>query len=175
MDLALTSEELQQARLFIAAVMQDKPFIVCSIGTKLAVNDWGQDHWKEFIKTLSASYRDYGLIFIGVQEEYERSDELLKSWQGARLNLCGKLTVRESAAVLSISRLFVGHDSGPMHLAAATGITCVAIFSRRNKPGWWFPFGTQHKNIYTQGDSIRDISVDEVMAAVNSVLQSRAQ
>ena len=64
------------------------------------------------------------------------------------MNLCGLLNPRESAAALKMAKIFVGHDSGPMHLAASVGIPCVAIFSARNKPGVWFPYGNQHKVVY---------------------------
>jgi ADP-heptose:LPS heptosyltransferase len=37
-----------------------------------------------------------------------------------------------------------------MHLAASVGTPCAAIFSARNKPGVWFPYGTRHKVVYHQ-------------------------
>jgi ADP-heptose:LPS heptosyltransferase len=46
------------------------------------------------------------------------------------------------------AKVFVGHDSGPMHLAAASGTPCVAIFAARNPPGQWFPLGEGHEVLY---------------------------
>ena len=46
------------------------------------------------------------------------------------------------------AELFLGHDSGPMHLAANVGTPCVAVFSARCHPGVWFPRGTGHQVIY---------------------------
>ena len=81
--------------------------------------------------------------------------------------------------------MFVGHDSGPMHLAAAQGITCVAIFSGQNKPGVWFPHGSQHQVLYHRTECfgcqldvctdhgkkcIRSISVSEVLTAFEEVM-----
>ena len=48
------------------------------------------------------------------------------------------------------ARVYVGHDSGPMHLAAAMQTPCVAIFSARQRPGVWFPYGPQHRVLYRQ-------------------------
>lgn len=62
------------------------------------------------------------------------------------------LTSRESAAVLKHATVFVGHDSGPMHLATSVGVPCVAIFSSRNKPGVWFPYGNNHQVLYHMSD-----------------------
>ena len=71
---------------------------------------------------------------------------------GPVVNLCGKLTPRESAAAFERARMFVGHDSGPMHLAAAVQTPCVAIFAARNIPRVWFPFGEQHRVVYHRVD-----------------------
>ena len=42
------------------------------------------------------------------------------------------------------ARLFIG----PMHLAAAVGTPCVAIFAARNIPRQWFPYGAHHRILY---------------------------
>ncbi|MCX7121767.1 MAG: glycosyltransferase family 9 protein [Gammaproteobacteria bacterium] len=171
-NLALTENEFSQARGFIPTEIINKPFIVCSIGTKLAVKDWGQDNWKKMISALSENYAQIPMVFIGVEDEFERSAELLNCWNGPVLNLCGKLSVRQSSAVLSYSKLFIGHDSGPMHLAAAVNVPCVAIFSRHAKPGCWFPWGKQHKVIYPIRKSIRSITINDVVLAVTSILSN---
>jgi ADP-heptose:LPS heptosyltransferase len=76
----------------------------------------------------------------------------LQLWDGPKLNLCGKCTPRESAAVLAGALVFIGHDSGPMHLAAGVGTDCVVIFSARSPRGQWFPLGEGHEVFY------RDVS-----------------
>src|SRR2546427_697419 len=58
---------------------------------------------------------------IGAADERARSEALLSHWLGSGANLCGQSSVRESAAVLTHARVYLGHDSGPMHLAAAVG------------------------------------------------------
>jgi ADP-heptose:LPS heptosyltransferase len=61
-------------------------------------------------------------------------------------NLCGVVGPRVSAAVLAKARIFVGHDSGPMHLAACMGVPVVAVFSARNHAGEWYPRGGVLRN-----------------------------
>jgi hypothetical protein len=46
----------------------------------------------------------------------------------ADLNLCGQLSWRETAWVIAHANVFVGPDSGPMHLAAALGTNTVGLF-----------------------------------------------
>jgi ADP-heptose:LPS heptosyltransferase len=180
-DLNLTAGELKSARELLEGAGLAADYIVFSIGTKVSVNDWGHENWRRLIKVLDGTARDMGCVFIGSADEGARADECLQSWSGPRLNLCGRLAPRKSAAILAGALVFVGHDSGPMHLAAAVGTRCVAIFSARNPPGQWFPLGAGHQVFYRQVSCavcgldqctveqkrcILGVTVDEVVVAV---------
>jgi heptosyltransferase-3 len=188
-DLLLTDAERATARAAIGADLLTLPIIAVSVGTKVQAKDWGRDNWRALLARLAAAYPAYGLLLVGVAEESEASEVAADSWRaaggGVVVNLCGKLTPRESAAALAEARIFVGHDSGPMHLAAAVQTPCVAIFAARNIPRVWFPFGEQHRVVYHQVDCmgcgletcivegkkcILSITVDEVMVAVEDVV-----
>jgi heptosyltransferase-3 len=149
-DLHLTGDEVEQAQRYLNGWSAADQFIACSVGTKVDVKDWGLDNWRCLLGEVSRHYPDCGLVLIGAREESGSSEVAGGEWQGPVLNLCGKLTPRESAAVLKYATLFLGHDSGPMHLAGAVGVPCVAVFSARNKPRVWFPYGRQHEVLYHQ-------------------------
>ncbi len=167
LDVAESERSLVNQEL---ASLNDKNIVVCSVGTKLEIKSWGQDNWKNLISKLTKKYQNLALVFIGVSSEYAHCQELLDLWSGSGVNLCGALSVRQSAALLERAKLFVGHDSGPMHLAAASGVQCVAIFSRHNRPGCWYPFGSGHRVIYPKGESIRSITVDDVVNEIDLIL-----
>jgi exopolysaccharide biosynthesis WecB/TagA/CpsF family protein len=59
------------------------------------------------------------------------------------LDLTGKTSLRELAAVIRSADLFIGADSGVMHMAAAVGTPVVAIFGPSNADAWgpWTPEG----------------------------------
>lgn len=186
-DLHLTLEEKKRAQGHLNAWAGGDRFFACSVGTKVEAKDWGAENWRRLIQQIARLYPAYGLVFLGVKEEFDRSEDMSREWGGPTLNLCGELTPRESAAVLGRSTLFIGHDSGPMHLAASVGVPCVAIFSARNKPGMYFPYGKKHKVIYHQVpcygcelDSctqfqkkcITSITVEEVLNAVCQIMGS---
>jgi ADP-heptose:LPS heptosyltransferase len=101
------------------------------------------------------------------------------------VNLCGRLSPRETAAVLEYAAVFLGPDSGPMHLAACAGVPCVIALSARGLPGVWFPAGLKHRILYHKVNCygcnletcvaearkcLTAISVNEMAAAVQSVL-----
>ncbi len=186
--LALTEQERSAANLALRLLPDGIPVISASIGSKWRVNDWEDANWSELLRKLCDMYPDHALVMVGAKIEYHRSQRLLDHWSGPSLNLCGDLSPRESAAILQRAGIFIGHDSGPMHLAASVGTRCVAIFSARNPPGEWFPLGEGHQVLYHQVPCygckldictkynkrcILSIRVDEVIEAVRRILGDR--
>jgi len=180
-DLALSDAEHRAAVSALGSLADGRPLLVASIGAKVDVNEWGDSKWAELVARLGKRLPGWGLGMLGVADERSRTESLLANWPGGRVNLCGQLSVRESAALLMHARVYLGHDSGPMHLAAAAGTPCVVVFSSRNLPGEWFPYGDQHRVLYhsisCQGcrldvcielnkRCIRSITVDEVESNV---------
>jgi heptosyltransferase III len=190
-DLHLTPEEHARA-IEVLRPTTGRSLIAVSVGTKRQSKDWGRANWRMLLTKLAAIYPGHALVLCGSSEESETSEYAADGWRHAFsasaaasvINLCGLLTPRESAAVLSRSCVFIGHDSGPMHLAAAVQTPCVAIFSARNKPRVWFPYGSRHRVLYHQTDCwgcnletcivekkkcMTSIGVDEVLAQVRVV------
>jgi ADP-heptose:LPS heptosyltransferase len=192
-ELYLTETEQERAGEVLRPVA-NCPLIAVSVGTKRQSNDWGPDNWRALLAKLAESYPDHALVLTGAMEESEVSEYAAEGWRGVFhlasrapriVNLCGLLTPRESAAALRQARIFIGHDSGPVHLAPAVQTPCVGIFSARNKPGKWFPYGRQHRVIYHRVDCwgcrletciveqkkcITSISVDEVFTQIRAVV-----
>jgi ADP-heptose:LPS heptosyltransferase len=186
--LELTVKERARARSALGP-LADGPLIAVSVGTKVQSKDWGRENWRALLARLAAEYGDYGLVLCGAPEESEASEFAADGWReaggGRVVNLCGRLRPRESAAAMEHARLFVGHDSGPMHLAAAVQTPCVAIFAARNKPRVWFPYGARHRVIYHRTECwgcgletcvvekkrcLTSIRVDEVMEEIRKSL-----
>ena len=72
------------------------------------------------------------------------STELSKSMQAQPINLTGKTTLPELAAVLKRCALLVTNDTGTMHLASAVGTPCVALFLESANPYQTGPYGEGH-------------------------------
>lgn len=168
--------------------LQDRPLMVCGPGTKMQAKDWGQDNWRALLAQLSFRYPHYGLALLGAAEDRAAADYAANRWTGPKVNLCGRLSPRETAAVLEHAAIFLGPDSGPMHLAASAGVPCVIAFSARGLPGTWFPFGAQHRIVYHRVDCfgcrlntcidqgrrcLTSITVEEMAEAVAGVLDRR--
>ena len=145
----VSENEYLTARKFVQVDLEKSDFISLSVGSKVDVKDWGEDNWLIFINELVKVATGYKLLFIGSSDEALRCEKLLSAWPYGGVNLCGLLTPRLSAAALGMSKIFIGHDSGPMHLASSMGIPTVAIFSSRAQKGVWFPFDNEKNVFYT--------------------------
>ena len=150
-DLGLTLDEHKRAAEALEPV-QGRPLLACCVGTKVQAKDWGADNWRSVLDTVG---RGVAAVWVGNGRGWRErplSERVAGAWAGRSVNLCGKLLPRQSAAVLARAKIFVGHDSGPMHLAATVGTPCVAVFAARNKPRTWFPWGSQHEVVYHRTD-----------------------
>lgn len=135
-DLRLTAAERLEALEWLPP--GSKAPLAVSVGTKLPVKDWGEENWAKLLARLATELPGSSVVFLGAGDERARSEKLGGLWKERAVNLCGKVSPRVSAAVLERCRLFIGHDSGPMHLAAAAGIPTLGLFSWFNPPGQWF-------------------------------------
>jgi len=118
-SLDLTEAERNVAEGIVAEMNPVKRYIVFSVGGKIPVKDWGNENWSVVLKMLSASEPELGIVFVGSQDERERNDLLAGCWSGPKVNACGRLTPRETAAVIEQAAAFLGHDTGTLHLAVA--------------------------------------------------------
>ena len=187
-DLHLTEAENARAREVLAPAI-GHPILAVSVGTKVQSKDWGRENWRTLLNRLGALYPDFAVALCGAAEEGDSSEFAASGWRenssSPVINLCGQLNPRESAAVIAQARAFLGHDSGPMHLAAAVQTPCVAIFAARNKPRVWFPYGKRHRVLYHRTDCwgcgletciieekkcLTSITVDEVITEVRALL-----
>ncbi|HEY4339909.1 MAG TPA: glycosyltransferase family 9 protein [Steroidobacteraceae bacterium] len=164
-DLRLSSAETATAAEKLRAIPGNLPLVALSPGAKIAAKDWGEHNWAALIDRAQEHLPPMALVFVGAPSEHSLVQRLLERWSGPRINLCGQLTPRESAAVLGRCSLLVCHDSGPMHLAASQGTPCIALFGNYNRPRQWFPYGEQHRVLY-EPRGVRAIGVDEVVDAM---------
>lgn len=168
-DLRLTAAEHATASQRLSGVLGWRPILAVSPGAKIPAKDWGEERWSALVGLLQVRLPTLSLVFIGAPDERALTERLARQWAGVKLNLCGELTPRESAAVLAKSNLLACHDSGPMHLAASQGTRCVALFGNFNRPRQWFPFGRDHTVIYDP-QGVRNIGIERVADAIEAAV-----
>lgn len=115
--------------------LQDGPIVVMHTGSGgySKARRWSSIRFAEVADQLKSRYMAH-IVLVG-----QRGDDSLKA---ARLmdfevlNLVGKTTLPQLADVLRRADLFIGADSGVMHIAAAMGTPIVSIFGPSNHAAW---------------------------------------
>jgi heptosyltransferase III len=117
--------------------------VAFGLGSKMPAKRWPLDRYVEVARYLVDKWDILPIAFGGVEDAAVAVQLLLACGRG--VSACGKLGLRGALRALRDCRLYVGNDTGTMHLAAVAGVRCVAIFSARNSPGKWYPYGIGHR------------------------------
>lgn len=115
---------------------ENQPLYILHPGAGSAVKRWPLPRFEDLAHRLSA--RGELVIVEGPADEGLGRD--LVRAVGRRSHLADQLPLPVLAAVMSMSRAFVGNDSGVAHLAAGLQIPCVVIFGP-TPPEHWAPLG----------------------------------
>jgi ADP-heptose:LPS heptosyltransferase len=98
---------------------------------------------------------------------------LLAALPGA-VDLGGCLTLPEAAAFLARATLYVGNDSGLMHLAAASGVPTLGLFGP-TPVAEYAPVGRRTATVCAPGGTMQDLSVDAALQVARRLLDPAAQ
>ncbi len=112
-------------RLLVAGgIAPGAPFVIaaCEAGTKRAVKEWPNEHWRAALGELA---RRRPIVLVGARRAGgDRADD----FAGNIADLRGRTDLATLAALCARARLLLGSDSGVLHLAAAVGTPVVGIF-----------------------------------------------
>jgi heptosyltransferase-1 len=163
----------------IAGLVETKDFVILNPGAGWGAKMWPAERYGEVAKELAKDGL-YSLINYGPGEDELAAAVEIASEGAARKIFC---SISELIALTRRARLFIGGDTGPMHLAAALTIPVVAIFGPTN-PARNGPFGTHSIVLRSAGSTtdhtryrepeqgLLEITVREVVAATRMLLQN---
>lgn len=101
------------------------PIVAIHPGSGGAAKLWSSQHWAEVADAL---HRRGPVVLTGGPDEHELVRAIALRMQRPPLQLVGASTIGQLAALYRRCGLVVGVDSGPLHLAAATGVPTIALF-----------------------------------------------
>ncbi|MGQ0635389.1 MAG: glycosyltransferase family 9 protein [Planctomycetaceae bacterium] len=141
-DLALRSQTSWAADLLAPL---PRPILALHPGAGWPTKRWPVEKFSELARRFAGS-----LVVVGGRGEASLAAQIVAARGAGRptLNLAGRTTLRQLAAVLAEVDLLLSNDSGPMHLAAAVGTPVVGVFTCTS-PAISGPAGTQHELIAT--------------------------
>ena len=124
LNIKLTAAELATGEKTVAKLVLDHKETICIFTYATADKCYSTSWWEEFYTSLKLEFSDYNILEILPVENVSQINFQAISFYSK--------DVREIAAVLANTKLFIGADSGIMHLASASLTPTVGLFSRPN-------------------------------------------
>ena len=100
---------------------------IASFPTK-ALRDWPVSNFAELIGRILAAHAGARFVLLGDAAAAEKAAPLLAAYPRVLALAAGRLSLRQSAALMARLDLYVGVDTGPTHIAGALGIPMVALY-----------------------------------------------
>ncbi len=131
---------------------------------------WPQDYFRLLLEGLSQ--RGCEVVLVGTANEKQRNEALLKACSSAKTikNACGQTNLRSLAALITHAHLFIGHDSGPAHMAVTQGTNTIMLWSQTNAPEEWGPWGEQARAVVLKQADL-EATTAQILATADDMLK----
>ena len=148
-----------------------RPILAIHPGSGSETKNWPIENWIEFGNDILGSDDFCGSpVIVSGEADEGRSRELQTIWRNDRVQFARNLPLPVLGAVLEDS-IFVGHDSGISHLAAAAGAKCILLFGPTD-PDIWAPMNENVEVIRAVSGELSDLGIIDVEAAVAAALSA---
>ncbi|MCC7447829.1 MAG: glycosyltransferase family 9 protein [Anaerolineae bacterium] len=168
-----------------------RPIVIIHPGAGTPLKRWLPEHWAQVADRL-ADRLDATVVFTGSDREHTQIWQVMNKMRHRGLSLAGDTNVPQLAALFARAVVALGPDSGPLHLAVASGTPTVHLFGPAD-PAEFGPFGDPTRQIVLTSDigcrpcriidwpgddpanhpCIRDIKPQQVIEAALQAVQRR--
>ncbi len=168
-----------------AGIDSARPVIGLCPGSKQPAKRWPLERYSEICRRLIDTY-GASIVVVGGEQECAAGNQIGGGWPANRwVNTAKQLSVLEMAELLRRCTFYLGNDTGAMHVAAAVGTRCVAVFGAQYPEHGWHPYGDDHvvlrrrppcRNCFLTDCTrlatrcLTDISIDDVWTACSRTL-----
>ena len=128
--------------------------------------NWPLDHWAELLDESMPAFDE--VLLIAGEADTEIFESVRPLIPAIKLRLCANRCLWDLVSEVSQATLFIGHDSGVTHVAAATGVATVALFGPTD-PTIWAPNGHRVIVITSPDRTMAGLSVKTVLGKVAAV------
>ena len=131
-DIPVSEKDTTFAQLSLG----DKPTLVINPCTSVRANNWRNwdiERYATVIDYAAVNY-DLNIVLTGGPAKEERAfgDAIADSAHTTVTNLIGKSSLKQLQAILASARVVIAPDTGPAHMAAATGVPVIGLYASSN-------------------------------------------
>jgi predicted lipopolysaccharide heptosyltransferase III len=167
-------------------VQRSQSIVILQPGARYWFKAWPPERFAELADRLM-SQNGCQVLIGGSDQDIDLSQQIRQMAKSRPIIMAGRTTIKQFAAIAKKSALFIGSDSGAMHIASAVGTPLVALFGPSN-PAEWGPRGGPADVIYMgldcrvcfhptcrrgEGNCMRLITVDAVYASAQRMLDKK--
>ena len=165
----LSEEDRQFGREFLQTPSQ--PIIAIHPGSGSKEKNWPLQNWIELFSTEHWHIeKRHSRIVISGEADKEQTAQLEHTWKDQEIRFAKNLPLPHLAGVLEHS-IFIGHDSGISHLAAAAGANCILLFGPTD-PNVWAPRNENVEVLRARNGKVNDLEIAVVQAALTGALHA---
>jgi len=148
------------------------PFLAIHPGSGSERKNWPLENWLALCRWLAALDPAPALLLIGGEADRNRLSALQEA--NPSLKIATDLPLHQLAALMERCTLFVGHDSGISHLAAAAQARCLLLFGPTD-PDIWAPANPGVQVLRAPAGKMENLDLQAVQEAIRQALSSREQ
>jgi heptosyltransferase-2 len=141
---------------------QDESFVAIHPGSGSPRKNWSTERWCRLIEHLLS--KRLRVVIVGGEADGKPLTDL-ESRLAGRVQIVRDLPLPQLGALLGRSKLFIGHDSGISHLAAAAGAPCLLLFGPTD-PAVWAPVNAGVHVIEAPNGDLQQLEVDAVIQEI---------
>ncbi len=143
------------------------PRVVIHPGSGSPRKNWPLQLWAQIGRVFLERFPQGTLAYVGGEADVAQIESLQKdfSLRTSQVRFAWDLEPRALAALLFASDLFLGHDSGVSHVAAAVDVRSILLFGPTD-PNVWAPTGPRVRVLKSPGASPADIPLSSVQSAL---------
>ena len=141
--------------------------LALGIGANSPVKIWPSKNYANLVNYLKKSF-DL-VVLVGDDRDKKISLDFVKNTTIKTINFCGKLSIIETAALIKLSKFFIGNDSGLGHLASAVKTPSYSIFGIGN-PIRYSPWGKKAFWYQNNEKDILKITPEEIYEDLRKII-----
>jgi len=141
--------------------------LALGIGANSEHKVWPTENFVSITKSLSTQFKK--IILLGDMRDRLRAQKFLNQYNKNVINLCGELSLIESAAFLEKSTIYIGNDSGLGHISSALEIPTFIIFGDEDSLRY-HPWGANSHWLQNKEKEISLIKPDLVLKKIKQII-----
>ncbi len=149
-------KDTEQVKILLAGynINENDHLIIIHPKARLPLKEWPLERYIELAARLLRNYQ-IKIILTGLPKDWIYLQKFREISEQHCLNLAGKLDIRKLAALYQQAKLFIGNDSAPGHIAAATGVPTLSIFGP-SLPQETAPWSKMNRTVFSQKTACRE-------------------